>query len=302
MKRFEIVPNFSEGRRQEVIDALCDCYRDEPGSLLLDYEFDQDHNRCVLTAVGTKEALIEATLRACRIAMREIDLNRHEGGHPRMGALDVLPFLPLEDATMEDAVEAAHALGQRMWDELQIPVYYYEEASIGPKRLLPQIRKGNFEGLREAVKTDASRRPDVGGPDLHPTFGASVLGARKPLVAFNVYLRTLDLDIAKAIAKSVRESSGGLRNVRAIAIDTTAQGTVQVSMNLVDVEETPIYRAFDFVAAEAAHHGVSVSHAEIVGLVPLAAMLAVATRSLRLQGFHEQQVLEVRLAREGRSE
>jgi glutamate formiminotransferase len=302
LKRFEIVPNFSEGRRQEVIEALCDCYRNEPAALLLDYEFDHDHNRCVLTAVGTKEALIEATMRACRIALREIDLNSHEGGHPRMGALDVLPFLPLEDATMEDAVEAAHELGQRMWDELQIPVYYYEEASIGAKRLLPQIRKGNFEGLREAVKTDASRRPNVGGPDLHPTFGASVLGARKPLVAFNVYLRTLDLDIAKAIAKAVRESSGGLRNVRAIAIDTTAQGTVQVSMNLVDVDETPMYRAFDFVVAEAAHFGVGVSHAEIVGLVPLSAMLAAAKRSLRLQGFHDEQVLEVRLAREGRAE
>ncbi|MDA8345141.1 MAG: glutamate formimidoyltransferase [Thermaerobacter sp.] len=301
MKRFEIVPNFSEGRRQDVIDALCRCYQDQTDAMLLDYEFDADHNRCVLTAVGTAEALIEATLAACRIALREIDLNHHKGGHPRMGALDVLPFLPLEDATMEDAIAAARALGHRLWDELRIPVYFYEEASLGQKRLLPEIRKGNFEGLREAVKMDASRRPDVGGPDLHETFGATVIGARKPLVAFNVYLRSLDMDIAKAIAKAVRESSGGLRNVRAIAIDTTAQGSVQVSMNLVDVDQTPIYRAYEFVVAEAAHYGVSVSHAEVVGLVPLSGMLAVAERSLRLKGFHAEQVLEVRLAREGRA-
>ncbi len=298
MKRFEIVPNFSEGRRQDVIEALCRCYREQPGSILLDYEFDADHNRCVLTAVGSADALIDATLAACRIAREKIDLNHHEGGHPRMGALDVLPFLPLEDATMEDAVAAARMLGQRLWDELRIPVYFYEEASLGRKRLLPEIRKGNFEGLREAVKTDPSRRPDIGGPDLHETFGASVIGARKPLVAFNVYLQSLDMEIAKAIAKAVRESSGGLRNVRAIAIDTTAQGTVQVSMNLVDVEQTPIFRAYEFVAAEAAHYGAAVSHAEIVGLVPLSAMLAVAERSLRLRGFYDQQVLEVRLARE----
>ena len=298
MKRFEIVPNFSEGRRQDVIDALCRCYREQPGSLLLDFEYDHDHNRCVLTAVGTRDALIDATIAACRIALREIDLRQHEGGHPRMGALDVLPFLPLEDATMADAIEAAHALGQRLWDELEIPIYYYEEASLGERRLLTEIRKGNFEGLREAVKVDPSRRPDVGGPELHPSFGASVIGARRPLVAFNVYLRSLDIEVAKAIAKAVRESSGGLRNVRAIAIDTTAQGSVQVSMNLVDVDQTPIYRAYEFVVAEAAQHGVSVSHAEVVGLVPLGALLAVAQRSLRLRGFQPEQVLELRLAQQ----
>lgn len=295
MKRFEIVPNFSEGRRAAVVDALAACYRDAPGVTLLDREADEDHNRCVLTAVGGAGALIEATLSACRIALQEIDLRQHQGGHPRIGALDVLPFVPLDDATMQEAVQAAHALGERLWRELSIPVYYYEEASLGQRRLLPDIRRGNFEGVREAVRDDAARRPDVGGPQLHPSFGASVIGARKPLVAFNIHLCTLDMEIAKAIARSVRESSGGLKNVRAIAVDTTAQGTVQVSMNLVDVERTPIYRAYDFVAAEAAFHGVSVSHAEIVGLVPLQAMLAVAERSLRLRGFQSGQVLEVRL-------
>ena len=230
--------------------------------------------------------------------MREIDLNHHQGEHPRIGAMDVLPFLPLDDATMEDAVAAAHELAERLWHELSVPVYFYEEASIGAKKLLPAIRKGNYEGLREIVREDPSRRPDVGGPELHPTFGASVIGARKPLVAFNVYLSTLDLDIAKRVAKAVRESSGGLKNVRALAIDTTAQGAVQVSMNLVDIEATPIYRAYEFVEREAAQYGVAVSHAEIVGLVPLGAMLAVAERSLRLKGFEAGQVLEVRLMQE----
>lgn len=300
MKRFEIVPNFSEGRREAVLDELARCYSGHEGVALLDREADPDHNRGVLTAVGSADDLIEATLAACRVAMREIDLNHHQGGHPRIGALDVLPFLPLEDATMADAVQAAHRLGERLWQELGVPVYYYEEASLGEKRLLPAIRKGNYEGLREAVRTDPARRPDVGGPELHPTFGASVIGARKPLVAFNVYLRTLDLEIAKRVAKAVRESSGGLRNVRALAIDTSAQGAVQVSMNLVDVEATPIYRAYEFVAHEAAQYGVAVSHAEIVGLVPLAAMLAVAERSLRLEGFDARQVLEVRLMQEAR--
>ncbi len=298
MKRFEIVPNFSEGRRPEVLDALARSYSEATGVVLLDHEADPDHNRCVLTAVGSAEDLIEATLAACRVAMREIDLNHHRGGHPRIGALDVLPFLPLDEATMEDAVAAAHVLGERLWQELGVPVYYYEEASIGERKLLPAIRKGNFEGLREAVREDASRRPDVGGPELHPTFGASVIGARKPLVAFNIYLRTLDLDIAKRVAKAVRESSGGLRNVRALAIDTSAQGAVQVSMNLVDVDATPIHRAYEFVEREAAQYGVALSHAEIVGLVPLSALLAVAQRSLRLQGFQPEQVLEVRLMQE----
>lgn len=298
MKRFEIVPNFSEGRRPEVLEALYRCYSEAAGVVLLDHEADPDHNRCVLTAVGSADALIEATLSACRVALREIDLNHHQGEHPRIGAMDVLPFLPLDGATMEDAIDAAHRLGERLWQELAVPVYYYEEASVGQKKLLPAIRKGNYEGLRAAVREDPSRRPDVGGPDLHPTFGASVIGARRPLVAFNVYLRTLDLEVAKRVAKAVRESSGGLRNVRALAIDTTAQGAVQVSMNLVDVEATPIHRAYEFVEREAAQYGVAVSHAEIVGLVPLSAMLAVAERSLRLQGFQPGQVLEVRLMQE----
>jgi len=298
VKRFEIVPNFSEGRRPEVLEALYRCYSEAAGVVLLDHEADPDHNRCVLTAVGSADDLIEATLSACRVALREIDLNHHQGEHPRIGAMDVLPFLPLDGATMEDAIDAAHRLGERLWQELAVPVYYYEEASVGQKKLLPAIRKGNYEGLRAAVREDPSRRPDVGGPDLHPTFGASVIGARRPLVAFNVYLRTLDLEVAKRVAKAVRESSGGLRNVRALAIDTTAQGAVQVSMNLVDVEATPIHRAYEFVEREAAQYGVAVSHAEIVGLVPLSAMLAVAERSLRLQGFQPGQVLEVRLMQE----
>lgn len=296
MKRFEIVPNFSEGRRPEVVDALAECYSRRSGVTVLDREMDGNHNRCVITAAGEADALIEATLDACRIALREIDLRHHEGEHPRLGAMDVLPFLPLEDGTMEDAVAAAHRLGERLWRELGIPVYYYEEASLGPvKRLLPDIRRGNFEGVREAVRSDPSRRPDVGGPELHVSFGASVIGARRPLVAFNVELRTTDLAIAKAIAKAVRESSGGLKNVRAIAVDTTSNGTVQVSMNLVNTDQTPIHRAYEFVEREAQHHGVAVESAEIVGLVPLDALLAAAARALRLRQFSRAQVLEVRL-------
>lgn len=302
MKRFEIVPNFSEGRRAEVVDALVACYSQQDGVALLDREMDGNHNRSVITAAGDADALIEATVNACRIAMREIDLRHHQGEHPRLGALDVLPFLPLEGATMGDAIEAAHRLGERLHAELGIPVYYYEEASLGPvKRLLPDIRRGNFEGVREIVKTDPTRRPDVGGPDLHESFGASVIGARRPLVAFNVELRTQDMAIAKAIAKAVRESSGGLRNVRAIAVDTTSGGTVQVSMNLVNTVQTPIFRAFEFVEREALHHGVQVESAEIVGLVPLDALLDVAARALHLKNFARQQVLEVRLMQEAQT-
>lgn len=299
MKRFEIVPNFSEGRRSDVVEALVACYSGQQGVQVLDSEMDANHNRSVITAAGDADALIEATLNACRVAMREIDLRHHQGEHPRLGAMDVLPFLPLEGATMEDAIEAARRLGERLWSELGVPVYYYEEASIGPaKRLLPDIRRGNFEGVREIVKTDPTRRPDVGGPDLHETFGASVIGARRPLVAFNVELRSQDMAIAKAIAKAVRESSGGLRNVRAIAVDTTSSGTIQVSMNLVNTVQTPIFRAFEFVEREALQHGVQVESAEIVGLVPLDALLDVAARALHLKNFSRAQVLEVRLMQE----
>lgn len=300
MKRLQIVPNFSEGRRVAVVDALVAAYAEQPGVRVLDREMDANHNRCVITAVGDAEALIEATISACRVALREIDLRSHRGEHPRIGAMDVVPFLPIEGTTMEEAIAAAHRLGERLWQDLEVPVYYYEEASLGPvRRLLPDIRRGNFEGLREMVATDPARRPDVGGPLLHESFGAAVIGARRPLVAFNVELRTQDMAIAKAIAKAVRESSGGLRNVRAIAVDTTSNGTVQVSMNLVNTVETPIFRAFEFVEREAQQHGVQIESAEIVGLVPLDAMLAAAARALHLKGFTRSQVLEVRLMDEG---
>lgn len=254
------------------------------------------HNRSVITAVGAPEAVSEAAFLATRRAMERIDLTRHQGEHPRMGATDVIPFVPVRDVSMEACVQLARELAERIARELGIPTYLYEEAALRPdRRSLPAVRKGGFEALRDGAIQEEGRQPDFGPGRVHPTAGATAVGARKPLVAFNVNLGTTDMDLAKTIARTVRESSGGMRNVRAIAVDLTRQGKVQISMNLVDTDTTPIFRAFEFVQREAEAWGVCVVESEIVGLVGTKALIDVAQRALRLKTFGLAQVLELRL-------
>lgn len=292
----ECIPNFSEGRRSEVIAAIRDAVAAVPGVRVLNVDSDVDHNRFVLTYVVPVSRAIDAGLAAARAALDGIDLRTHQGAHPRMGALDVFPFVPLGDLPMRRCVELAGELGARIADELGIPVYLYEEAARRPERTnLEAIRKGGFEGLREAVPADESRRPDFGPSALHPTAGAVAVGARRPLIAFNVYLGTADPRLARAIAKAIRNSSGGLRYVKALGIEMPESGTTQVSMNLTNYTGTSIVRVMDLIRAEAARWGVPVIHSEVVGLVPLDALLDAAEAFLQLRGFSRDQILERRL-------
>lgn len=296
MKLVECVPNFSEGRREEVVEEIIKAITSVPGVQLLDREMDPDHNRSVITFVAPPEEALEAAFRGTKRAMELIDLNKHRGEHPRIGATDVIPFVPLEGVTMEECVELANKLGKRIAEELKIPVYLYEEAATRPERKdLAYIRKGEFEGLREAIKKDPSRAPDYGPAELHPTAGATVVGARKFLIAYNVNLGTDDIKIAKAIAKRVRARGGGLAFVKALGFELKEKGMVQVSMNLVDFEKTPIYSAFENVKLYADYYGVPVRESEIVGLVPEKALFDVAKFYLKLHGFSYDQTIESRL-------
>lgn len=289
----ECVPNFSEGRRQEVIDAIAAAIRSVPQVWILDVESDADHNRSVITCVGEPEAALEAMFRAIQKAAELIDLNQHEGEHPRIGATDVVPFVPLRGVTMDDCVELARRLGRRVGEELGIPVYLYEAAATRPDREnLANIRRGEYEGLKEAIKTDPNRVPDFGPRELGPA-GATVIGAREFLIAFNVYLNTDDVSIAKKIARAVRHSSGGLRYVKALGM--LVGGQAQVSMNLTNFKKTPIFRVVEMIRREAARYGCTITHTELVGLTPLQAMLDVAQWYLQLDGFSPSQVLETRL-------
>ncbi|HEY6102501.1 MAG TPA: glutamate formimidoyltransferase [bacterium] len=247
----ECVPNFSEGRRGMVIDALADAVGQTPGVRLLDVQADESHNRCVISFVGSLDGVSAAALAASRRAVELIDMNVHTGEHPRLGAVDVIPFVPVAGVSMDECVTAARAFGARLWEELRIPVYFYAEAATRvERRRLPDIRKGEYEGLR-AKLADPQWAPDVGDPVPHPTAGATVVGARRPLIAYNINLRTDDVDVAKRIAKTVRESSGGLPAVQAMGVRSAA-GQAQVSMNLLDYTMTPVYRAYELVQAEAA--------------------------------------------------
>ncbi len=289
----ECVPNFSEGRRQEVIDEIVAAIRSVPQVWILDVESDADHNRSVITCVGEPEAALEAMFRAIQKAAELIDLNKHEGEHPRIGATDVVPFVPLRGVTMEECVELARRLGQRVGEELGIPVYLYEAAATRPEREnLANIRRGEYEGLKEAIKTDPDRAPDFGPREVGPA-GATVIGAREFLIAFNVYLNTDDVSIAKKIARAVRHSSGGLRYVKALGM--LVGGQAQVSMNLTNFKKTPIFRVVEMIRREAARYGCTITHTELVGLTPLKAMLDVAQWYLQLDGFSPSQVLESRL-------
>jgi glutamate formiminotransferase/formiminotetrahydrofolate cyclodeaminase len=292
MKLVECVPNFSEGRRADVVDAIRAAIAAVESVHILDVSSDASHNRSVITFVATVDRAVDAAFAGIAKARELIDLTTHQGEHPRVGATDVVPFIPLEGATMEDCVALARRLGDRVGRELEIPVYLYERAATRPDREnLADVRRGEFEGLRSELGANPARNPDFGPTRVHPTAGAVVIGARPFLVAYNVYLGPAsNLGIAKEVAKAVRGSSGGLRYVKGLGLEV--DGQAQVSMNLVDIEKTPLYRAFDTVKMEAAAHGVSPTWSEIVGLVPERALFETAARHVQLRNFSPDVVLE----------
>ena len=292
MKMVECVPNFSEGRRTEVIDAIRDAIASIAGVSVLDVSSDASHNRSVITFVAPVERAVDAAFEGIRAASQRIDLCKHTGEHPRIGATDVVPFIPLEGSTMEDCIALARSLGERVGRELEIPVYLYERAATTPAREnLADVRRGEFEGLREELGKNPARNPDFGPSRIHPTCGAIAIGARPFLVAYNIYLGpATNLQIAKNIAKAVRGSSGGFRYVKGLGLEV--DGQAQVSMNLVDTEKTPLHNAFDFVKMKAEAEGAPVTWSEIVGLVPERVLFDAAVSHLQLRQFTPKQVLE----------
>ncbi len=295
-KLVECIPNVSEGRRPEIIKTISEAIASVPTAVILDIHSDQDHNRSVITFVCGKEQAVEAALQGYKIAQRHIDLNRHEGVHPRIGAVDVCPFLPLNKTTMSEAVELAEALGQRVADELHIPVYLYEQAARIPERKnLANIRKEQFEELRDVIRYDTGKTPDFGPNALHPTAGATAIGARIPLIAFNVFLNTSDKSIGRKIADAVSGSRGGYRYVKALAFEIATRSQIQISMNLTNYRKTPIYRVFETIKLEASRYGVEVVASEIVGLAPSGALLDSGAFYLRLEQDVQEIVLEERL-------
>jgi glutamate formiminotransferase/formiminotetrahydrofolate cyclodeaminase len=290
----ECVPNFSEGRDKARVDAIVEAMK-IPGVYLLDREMDSDHNRSVITLVGDRDAIQEAAIRGVGKAAELIDLTKHQGAHPRMGAADVVPFIPIDGVTIEDCIAMARHVGAEIWKRFQIPVYLYEAAAATPERQnLENIRRGQFEGIRADIATNPARKPDFGEPRVHSTAGATVVGARKALIAYNVFLNTPDVDIAKKVAKAVRFSSGGLRFVKGAGF--LVRGVAQVSMNLTDFEQTPIHRVFEFVKREAARYGVTPVSSEIVGLIPKRALEQAAEWFLQVENFDSSLILENRLA------
>jgi glutamate formiminotransferase / formiminotetrahydrofolate cyclodeaminase len=293
----ESVPNFSEGRDAAKVDAIIEAIRSVRGIAILDRELDADHNRSVVTFAGPATAVVEAAFRGVERAIGLIDLREHKGVHPRIGAADVVPFIPVEGVTLDDCVRLANELAQRLWERLHVPVYLYEAAARRPDRVnLENIRRGQFEGLREEVRTNPDRRPDFGEAELHPSAGATVVGARKFLIAYNINLNTADVEIAKRIAKAIRFSSGGFRYVKSMGVPLASRNLTQVSMNLTDFEQTPIHRVFEAVRAEAARYGASIVGSEIVGLIPKRALEMTAEWYLQVENFHPSLVLENRLA------
>lgn len=292
----ECVPNFSEGRRPEVVDAIVQAIASVREVRLLDREMDASHNRCVITFIGSPEAVQEAAFRGAAKAVDLIDMNHHTGEHPRIGALDVLPFVPIAGVTMDDCVGLARKVGQRIATDLKVPVYLYEAAATRPdRRALPDIRRGEYEGLKAEIETNPDRKPDFGPSKMHPTAGASVVGARPILIAWNVNLATRDVKVAKRIAKAIRESSGGLPAVRAKGFELADRGLVQVSMNMVDYRTTSLVRVYEEIRKLADRERVEIAESEIIGLVPLDALLEAAQAYFGLKGFSRSQVLETRL-------
>lgn len=292
----ECVPNFSEGRRPEVLDAIVEAITSAGNIYLLGREMDADHNRAVVTIAGPPETIGEAAVRGVEAAMRHIDLTKHSGEHPRLGAADVIPFVPIRGVSLADCVEIAKRTGQEIASRLKIPVYLYEAAATRPDRVnLENVRRGQFEGVRAEVATNPDRKPDFGEARLHPTAGASIVGARKPLIAYNINLHTADVGIANFIAKRVRHSSGGFRYVKAMGVLLKDRNQAQVSMNLTDFEKTSLEIVFETVKREAERYGVSVGSSEIVGLVPQKALEKAAEFYLRVENFKPEMILENRL-------
>jgi glutamate formiminotransferase len=292
----ECVPNFSDGRSPEVVRALVDVVRSVSGVALLNETMDPDHHRSVVTFAGRPYAVAEVAFQMARVASQLIDLRSHQGEHPRVGATDVMPFVPIRGVSMQDCVQLARMVGQRIGNELKIPVFLYEQAASRPERTnLEWIRRGGLKGLAARMETDPAWAPDFGPKHLHLTAGATVIGARWPLIAFNVNLKSRDLSVANAIARVVRQSSGGLPFVKAIGVELKSQGLVQVSMNLTNHEETPLHVVFGTVQREAEVRGVELAGTEIVGLVPEQALIETAQQALRLRQFDRRQVLESRL-------
>jgi len=289
----ECIPNFSEARRPEVVDQIVAAIMSVEGVRLLDRSSDLDHNRSVITYAGPPSAVEEAAFRAIQTASELIDLDHHTGAHPRMGATDVVPFVPISNVSMEECVEMAKRLGERVGRELQIPIYLYEQAATRPERTnLENIRKGQYEGIKAEIESNPDRKPDYGPAKMGPA-GATVIGARAPLIAFNVYLTTDQVDIAKKIAKAVRQSSGGLRYVKGLGL--LVDGRAQVSMNLTNFRETPIARVVEFVRREAERYGVGIHHSELIGLIPQEALVDAAVWYTQLDSFSREQILESRL-------
>ncbi len=299
-KLIECVPNFSEGRRPEVIKAICEAITSVPGVTLLDSEMDGDHNRAVVTFVCHPDQVVEAAFRGYAKAAELIDMRTHHGEHPRMGACDVCPFIPLTDVSIEDAIELANKLAKRVGDELQIPVYLYEDAATSTKRRnLANVRMGEYEGIRDSIESDDTRIPDYGPRKMNLKSGSTAIGVRFPLVAFNVYLGTNNKEVADKIADAVRSLTGGYRFVKALGFDIKERGQVQVSMNLVNYTKTPVFRVFETIKAEAARYGVNVTSSEVIGLVPNDALVAVSDYYLRLEKFSKNQILEEKLKMAG---
>jgi glutamate formiminotransferase len=292
----ECVPNFSEGRDPARIDALVAGMSGIPGAAVLDCHSDFDHNRAVITLAGDPEAVAAAAVQGVGKAAELIDLRRHSGAHPRIGATDVLPFVPMEGITLEECVALAHRVGREIWDRHGIPVYFYEAAAVRRERkALEEIRRGQFEGLREEIGRDLARAPDIGERRLHPTAGAIAVGARNYLIAYNINLSTADASVAKQIARAIRFSSGGLRNVKAVGLELKARGCAQVSINLTDFEQTPLHRVFEMVRLETERYGCSIVETEIVGLAPRKALETAAAYFLWLAPASKPPVLEDRL-------
>jgi glutamate formiminotransferase len=293
----ECVPNFSEGRDHKKIEALVAAMSGIKGAWVLDVHSDPDHNRSVVTLAGEPEPVTEAALRGVGKAAELIDLRHHRGGHPRIGATDVLPFVPVEGVTMENCVKLARHAGAEIWARYDVPVYFYEEAALRPERKrLESVRSGEFEYLRDEVLRNADRTPDIGGPRLHPSAGAVAVGARKFLIAYNINLDTPDVSVAKKIARTIRASNGGLPHVKAIGVDLKDRKIAQVSMNLTDFEQTSIRRVFEAVRLEAQRNGCSIRSSEIVGLVPRKALGPDDAAYLQLENFEPaQKILETRL-------
>ena len=296
----ECVPNFSEGARPDIVEAIVAKVRAESSARVLDLQSDASHNRSVLTLAGDPDSLFKAVLALVGACLTVIDLRTHRGEHPRMGAVDVIPFIPLEGATIKDCVALAHRVGEAIAKAHNVPVFLYEDAASAPHRKgLEDIRRGQFEGLAAKLK-DPQWQPDFGPSEPHPSFGAVVVGARMPLIAFNVNLNTDDVEVAKKIAKGIRHSTGGYRFVKAMGliVDINGRKVAQVSMNMTDFTKTPLFRVMETIRNEAARYGVAISGSEIVGLVPTQALIDSAEHYLQLTGFSNAQVLETRLRSE----